>query len=117
MSVQQITQKQGENAQTVIHAGGEARGRRFCEISRRHRNLYDAESLVNRLHEHFLIENKIVGIQQEWNFLQYPPAECAISGMIFRELLPQHPILNAGQKPVTQEFPPGHALLNRISSQ
>src|SRR5574341_295703 len=108
--MQNIAKQQHENAQSIDHTGVETRARGLAKIARWHRHLFDAEAQMDGLHEHFLVEDKIIGIEEKRHFLQDAPAESAIARMVLEELLPQDPILHRGQKTITEKFPPRHTL-------
>src|SRR4029077_18786406 len=115
--VQQEPAQQKEYAQAVDHTVDEtgAGGRR--KIFGRNRHLLDPEAQMSCLDEHFLIEDEAIGVERKRNLFERPPAISTIAGMVFSQAQAQGPVFQLGQKPVTNVFPPGHALLECVSRQ
>ena len=47
-------------------------------------NLAHAEAEHDALRQHLIIENEIIGVLEQWKFLENGAAEGPVSGMVFR---------------------------------
>src|SRR5947207_9166550 len=86
-----------QDAETVDDAAPEIDRRCFREIFRRAANLTDPKPEINGLDQHLVVENEIVRVVAKRQPLQDSPAPCPIPGMIFRELLTDHQVLEKGE--------------------
>lgn len=59
-SVPKVAGEKAQYAQAVDDTGVKAGAGRFGEISRRHGNLFDPKTQMNRLHQYLLVENKLI---------------------------------------------------------
>ena len=62
-------------------------------IGARAQDLGDLMAGHDDLREHLVIKDKVIGISLVVDLLQYLPGKGPVAGMVFRELLPYHDVL------------------------
>src|SRR5208282_6511112 len=91
--LQKAFHRRAQNAKTVLHAAAEANGRSLIEVEGGAGDFADAESEMERLHDHFVVEDEIVGIFEQRQRLQHVAAESAKARVIFRKFCVEQQVL------------------------
>ena len=86
--LQPQVQGRAQDAKTVGHASPKIDRRGLFEILRRAGNLAHPEAEIKCLHNHLVVEDKIVRAAQQRQPLQQLPAPCPITAVVLRHLVP-----------------------------
>jgi len=98
-----------ENAEAVGDAATEINGGSFLEILGGAGDFADAESEVNALGEHLVVENEVVAVFAQGKARQDFAAEGAVAGVVFGELDAEEEIFKRGEQAVGDVFVERHA--------
>lgn len=93
-------QSGAEHTQAVLHTSFEVDGRGLLKIFGGTRNLANTEAKHDRLGDHLIIEDEVVGILMNWKSFENFTGEGTEARVILREFNPQEKILERGQQAV-----------------
>src|SRR5713101_8651494 len=93
-------QSRVQDTEAVFDAALEVNRRCLRKILRGARHFADAKAEIYALSEHLAVENKIVGILEQRQFLQDAAAERAIAGVIFGKFGAKKKVLGRRQKTI-----------------
>ena len=92
-SLKKVSERNPQHTQSVFHASAEIDAGRFFKVLGRAGNFSDIEPGIHDLRKHFIIKYEIVGIPVELNTFQHGAAECAVTGVVFRQFVVDQQVL------------------------
>ena len=90
-AVKRIPAHDTQGAQAVLDAAPEIHRGSLCEIAGRDGNFADTEAERHGLRDHLGVEDEVVGVEQEGDGLEQPPAVRPEAAVHFGEMLAQAP--------------------------
>src|SRR5207302_1960390 len=100
-----ILQCGGEDAEAVLHAAAEIDRRRLGEVARRAGDLADLESEPDRLRQHLVVEDEVVGVLLQRKRLEEPAGEGAIARVVLGQLVADQQVLEERQQATCKILP------------
>src|SRR5690348_13390698 len=107
--LQKELERREKNAKSITNATTEVDGRSFFEIASWAGNLSDAKPKKQRLCQHFIIEDEIIGIFEQRQRQQDFAAERAIPGVVFRKLGAEQHVFKRGEQAIRYVLVQRHA--------
>ena len=98
--VQDESDEQAQNAQSIADGAAEANRARLREVAMRHGDFLDARAEPDGLRNDFLVEDEIVRVQEKGRGFEETSAESAKAGVIFGKVEPEHFVFAPGEKAI-----------------
>ena len=100
-----------------MHAGGEANRRGFGKIPGRAADFPDWITKSDDLCEYLVIKKEIIRVFFQRQAFKKGTGESAVAAVILRQFGAEQKILNQGENPVRDIFPPGHPAAQRAPAE